>query len=673
MDAKTGMNHIQQEASFYLQQHANNPVEWYPWGEEALAKARAENKPILLSIGYSACHWCHVMAHESFEDEVTANLMNQFFINIKVDREERPDIDKIYQAAHQILTKTPGGWPLNVFLTPKNLIPFYSGTYFPKKDFFYLPAFKKVLLSVINFFKQKESYIESNYPLLFEQFNPPKCIDYSYIILNDEPVNLAFSVLEQQYDKINGGFGKSPKFPQSPKLEFLIRQSSSIGYLTLQKMAQGGIYDQIGGGFYRYSVDQKWQIPHFEKMLYENGQLLFLYALAAKKYKEIFFLKIAHETANMVIEKMQSNDGSYYSSFDSDSEGEEGKYYLWDKKELKLYLTQEEYQVVERYYGLSLLPNIGEKWHLFVAESLVDVAKNLSLPQDKISELLSSAKTKLKMLRSKRIAPACNTTMLTSWNCIMIKGMLSAGEYLDERKFIQSAERALSFIKEKCWKGYCLLANDNARKNNAPGYLDDYAYLIDALLTALTISWKTDYLLLADQLSELLLNNFYDEESSCFYFVQKKQEKILFRQEITADDAISAGKSIAIRSLLLLGYLLGKPHFISVAEKALKSAWQLLLKYPEEHCSLLSALKLYLIPPDIIFLRGPPEEMLIWKKQCISDNYIIFCIPENELNLPSILAEKKAVKNTIAYFCRGTSCASTINNLSDFRKRVSQD
>lgn len=391
-----------------------------------------------------------------------------------------------------------------------------------------------------------------------------------------------------------------------------------------------------------------------------------------KNIKKYFFLKIAHETANAVIEKMQANDGSYYSSFDADSEGEEGKYYLWDKNEIKLYLTEEEYQVVERYYGLALLPNIGKKWHLFVAESLFDVAKNLSLSTHKISKLISSAKTKLKLIRSKRIAPACNTTMLTSWNCIMIKGMLNAGEYLDEKKFIQSAERSISFIIEKCWKGDCLLANYNPQKNNSPGFLDDYAYLIDALLTALAITWKTDYLLLADQLSELLLNNFYDEESYSFYFTSKKQQKILFRPEITADDAISAGKSIAIRNLLLLGYLLGKPYFISVAEKALKSTWQLLFKYPEEHCSLLSALKLYLTPPDIIFLRGSPEEMLIWKKQCISDKYIIFCIPENELDLPPALSEKIAVKNTIAYFCHGTSCVSIINNLSDFRKRVAQ-
>lgn len=662
-------NRLAQETSPYLQQHAMNPVDWYPWGKEAFEKARRENKPILLSIGYAACHWCHIMAHESFEDEETAKVMNQLFVNIKVDREERPDLDKIYQMAHALLTKRNGGWPLTIFLTPDDLAPFFSGTYFPLEARYQLPSFKEVLQAVSNSYQNRLGEIkEQNGELL--KILHSKAGKSSDIHINDQPLKLALQALERNYDRANGGFGSAPKFPSPSPLEFLLQCQSNIARMTLQHMAKGGIYDQLEGGFYRYTIDAKWEIPHFEKMLYDNGQLLFLYAQAAKQHDQPFFSEIAHKTATWAIHKLQSPEGGYYSSFDADSEGHEGKFYVWDKHEIEALLSKEEYEVVRLYFGLDRPPNFENQWHLHVAESPESVAKHLKIELSEAKKRMRSAKEKLLIARNKRIPPQCDTKILTGWNCLMIKGMLTAGDNLKEPPFIESAQRGISFIQDKLWANNRLLASYKDGKAHLPAYLDDYVFLLDALITELQISWNTDHLTFAKSLADTLLNHFFDKTSGGFFFTADDHEKLLFRPKPMTDEAVPSGNGVAVRVLLTLGYLLGESRYLEAAEKTIESAWPDLTEFPADHCALLLGLKNYLNPPPIIIIRGPIKEINVWRNECKSiDNYV-FAIPDDEKKLPEALALKKFTGETGAYVCQGTQCSAVIEDLGKLKSEI---
>ncbi|MBV8802672.1 MAG: thioredoxin domain-containing protein, partial [Gammaproteobacteria bacterium] len=466
-------NQLINETSPYLKQHSHNPVNWFPWCKDAIEKAKRENKPILLSIGYTACHWCHVMAQESFENTETANLMNQYFINIKVDREERPDLDKIYQTANHLLTQGAGGWPLTVFLDPKDLTPFYSGTYFPPTPRFNLPSFKDVLVTIADIYqKLQHDIIKQN-----EQLR--KVLNYEAqpadkIILNKQPLYLAHKKLESTYDSLYGGFGTAPKFFHTTCLEFLLQDSSSLVINTLMHMAQGGIFDQLGGGFFRYSTDVEWKIPHFEKMLYDNAQLLYLYTEAFHRYGQPYFGKVARKIATWVLNVMQSEEGCYYASLDADSEHQEGKYYLWSTSEIDTLLTQEEAKVIRIYYGLNNPPNFATKWHLYVAELLDVLTGQCKLSFNQVKQLLASGKKKLLTAREKRIPPQCDKKILTSWNALMIKSLFFAGDKMQEKIFIDSAVNALHFIQKNLWKNKRLFATYKDGQARFSGYLDDY-------------------------------------------------------------------------------------------------------------------------------------------------------------------------------------------------------
>ena len=658
--AKTGKtNHLSKEPSPYLQQHASNPVDWYPWGKKALEKAKKENKPILLSIGYAACHWCHVMAHESFEDEKTAEIMNKFFINIKVDKEERPDLDKIYQITHYFLSQRGGGWPLTVFLT-SDLVPFFSGTYFPKVEHHQLPAFSKILETIADLYQAKQDEIRSqNLELkkILEQRNT-----LSGGVLNHQPLQLGLDTLERHYDPVYGGFGGAPKFPQASKLEFLLWHKSPLALATLMQMARGGIYDQLAGGFYRYSVDEKWNIPHFEKMLYDNGQLLTVYSLASQQYAEPCFAEIVRETAEWVIEEMQATEGGYYSSLDADSEGEEGKFYRWDRAEVEALLTPDEYALVQAYYGLNKEPNFEGHWHFYVAHPL---------EQAKAGALLAAAKKKLLKVRNKRVCPFRDEKILTSWNGLMIKGMFLAGQILWEPRFIDSAERALEFVHQKLWKKKHLLASYKDGKAYLSAYLDDYVFLLDALVTALQINWNTKHLQFAITIVEQILTLFADENAGGFYFTAKNHEQLLFRPKTMMDEAIPASNGILVKALLILGSLLAEPRYLMIAEKTLEAFSMLLMQYPAEHCSLLQGLKTYLKPPPIIVLRGDKEEIKAWQHEIQGlDNYI-FAIP-SDTKLPKALAAKKIQGNSCAYLCRGTHCEAVVTDKEKLKTLLSE-
>ncbi|KTC87519.1 MULTISPECIES: thioredoxin domain-containing protein [Legionella] len=666
----TQSNHLINEPSPYLQQHAHNPVDWYPWGKDALAKAQQENKPILLSIGYAACHWCHVMAHESFEDQETAELMNKLFVNIKVDKEERPDLDKIYQTSHYFLSQQNGGWPLTIFLSP-DLTPFFSGTYFPREEHHQLPSFKRILRLIAELYQNKAPEIkEQNQELrriLQQQQKASHGVD-----LNEKPLQLALTQLQQNYDENYGGFGTAPKFPQASKLEYLLRNKSPMALSTLRHIAKGGIYDQLAGGFYRYSVDEQWNIPHFEKMLYDNAQLLTLYLLAGQQFQEPYFYDIAQETAAWILDQLQAPEGGYFSSFDADSEGEEGKFYRWTPKEVRDLLSPEEYELIRLYFGLDQNPNFENHWHFYIAHSLEETAQFLKINPEKAKQSLLTAKRKLLNARNQRIPPFRDEKILTSWNGLMIKGLLLAGAALNEERFTVSAQKTLQLIQQKLWKDGYLLASYKESKAYLSAYLDDYAFLLDALLTSLQLSWDSKQLQFAIAITERILASFQDKKSGGFFFTPENHEALLYRPKTMMDEAIPAGNGVIVRALLILGHLLGESRYLVAAEKTLQAAWPILMQYPAEHCSLLLGLKEYLNPSQIIVIRGDKKEIINWQTESKTLNNYVFAIPADASELPESLALKKAQGNSCAYVCQGLQCEAAVTDKNQLKALVKE-
>ncbi|HKS93218.1 MAG TPA: thioredoxin domain-containing protein, partial [Gammaproteobacteria bacterium] len=565
-------NQLAAETSPYLLQHAHNPVDWHAWNADALAQARTQDKPVLLSIGYSACHWCHVMAHESFEDAETAALMNRLFVNIKVDREERPDLDRVYQLAHQVLTQRGGGWPLTVFLTPDDLTPFFAGTYFPREPRYGMPGFKEVLARVAGFYREHYGELQRQNTALRNAIQriageTPAAAGE----LTGAPLQAVYRSFSESFDARFGGFGHAPKFPHAPGLEFLLwraadantdvqsaSHSRTMVEITLTRMAQGGLYDQLGGGFCRYSTDEAWMIPHFEKMLYDNGPLLALYAQTAKFTGNRFYADIARQTAEWVMAEMQSSQGSYYSSLDADSEGHEGKYYVWDKEEVRALLSPEEFAAFGPHYGLDQPPNFEGHWQLYVPQITTP-----SPPSGRAEDqaVLESARRKLLDARHKRVRPGLDDKVLTSWNGLMIGGMAIAGRLLESPACIESARKAVGFIRSRLWQNGQLLAswrNDQAR---LPAYLDDYALLLDGVLELLQARWDSGLFDFARQLADGLLVRFEDKERGGFWFTANDQEIPLYRPKTFGDESLPAGNAVAARVLLRLGHVCAEPRY----------------------------------------------------------------------------------------------------------------
>ena len=680
-------NSLGDQTSPYLLQHADNPVHWYPWCEAALMRAEQENKPILLSIGYSACHWCHVMAHESFEDVDTAKIMNELFINIKIDREERPDLDKIYQTAQYLLTQRTGGWPLTMFLTPKDHMPFFGGTYFPDKARHGLPAFKDLLQHIANFYQSRRAEIDTQNQSMrnaLQQIYEPNC---SKVDLTPNIFNICNQHLEQTFDAKCGGFGSAPKFPHPTNIERLLRyyaQSKMLAdekpralhaaIFTLEKMADGGIYDHLGGGFSRYSVDSHWMIPHFEKMLYDNGPLLALYAQAYTLTHVDQFKNVGEGTADWVMREMQSPEGGYYSTLDADSEGIEGKYYVWIQDEIKACLSDEEYAVFAPHFGIDKAPNFEEKYHLHTFKSGQEVCGAQSLTHIEFSNLLAQAKQKLLSLREQRIRPGRDEKILTSWNALMIRGMAIAGRIFNRSDYIQSAEQALHFLKRTMWNNRRLFATYKDGKAHLDAYLDDYAFLLDAILEILQARWRTDDVAWATELANVLLEQFEDRTLGGFYFTASDHEPLIQRPKVLSDEATPSGNGVAASALLRLGHVLGETKFIEAAERVLQFSGQAVSQSPMGHASLLNAYAEYIHSPQIIILRGNASELVTWQQACTfgyAPQRLVFALESSLEDLPAAFVDKKyrdsSLEGVTAYVCQGMQCDTPIESFRELK------
>ncbi|WP_428634089.1 thioredoxin domain-containing protein [Sedimenticola sp.] len=673
-------NRLSECTSPYLQQHADNPVDWYPWGEEALEKARQEDKPILLSIGYSACHWCHVMAHESFEDDATAALMNQLFVNIKVDREERPDLDKVYQSAHQLLAQRPGGWPLTVFLTPDDQTPFFAGTYFPKAERHGLPPFVDILQNIANAYRQQREDIRAQNQALIRAINQLDPIATGKATaLDTAPLETARQQLASGFDETYGGFGSAPKFPHPSSLEQLLRHWAATGthdarslYMvdfTLTRMAQGGINDQLAGGFCRYSVDDQWMIPHFEKMLYDNGPLLALYADLWQASGKPLFRETALNTAHWVMTEMQSPEGGFYASLDADSEGHEGRFYAWDRDEVRQLLSEEEYRHFSRYYGLDREANFEGRWHLHHYSDTAPLDGEMDSTPEQAAGILLQARQKLLEQRAQRVRPGRDEKVLTTWNALMIKGLARAGRLLDEPSLIASARRAVDFLRQHLWHNQHLLAAYKDGQAHLNGYLDDYANLIDALLELLQAEWDSQLLEFAISLADTLLERFEDREQGGFFFTSNDHERLIYRPKPFGDESIPSGNGIAAAALTRLGHLLGEPRYLQAAERTLHCGWEHLKQIPHAHCTLLKALDELVNPSEIIVLRGDDDALRPWIKRAnrhYAPRRISFAIPTETSGLPPALSIKSATTGCTAYLCHGSHCEAPIHDYKRF-------
>lgn len=680
-------NRLVHETSPYLRQHAHNPVHWQPWDAQALEQARHSGKPILLSIGYAACHWCHVMAHESFEDPATAAVMNAMFINIKVDREERPDLDKIYQAAFQLLHQRAGGWPLTMVLTPDEQIPLVGGTYFPKTARHGLPAFTDFLRRVSAYYHQHIQELPEHGQAMREALratlNPPsvggETPDLTVVPLQDGRTQLL-----RRFDPQQGGFGDAPKFPHPVSLDRLLcgwaaSLSGDGGLpdtaalaalrLSLERMAAGGLYDHLGGGFYRYSVDAAWQIPHFEKMLYDNGLLLTLYSQAWSAVGDPSLRAAAEGIGEWVMAEMQAPQGGYYASLDADSESEEGKFYLWTPAQVQTVLDPQQYAAFAMAYGLDQPPNFEQRfWHLYAAMEPERIAQRLGIELTQVQTWLGDARRQLRAIRAQRVWPLRDEKILTAWNGLMIQGMAAGGRHLDRPDFVVSAERALAFIQAELWRNGRLLAVSMDGQARFSAYLDDYAFLLNGVLELLQCRWRNDDLELALALADGLLTWFEDREAGGFFFTAHDHEALIERPKPLHDEALPSGNGIAAQALVKLGYLTGQTTYLEAAERSLRWAWPELQQMPAICNSLLTALELYQNPPQIIMLRGAEPALTTWRARCTqpyAPRRLTLAIPTGAALPDGLWQDHHANDAPItAQVCDGLQCRPSVTTLA---------
>lgn len=678
-------NRLVKETSPYLLQHAYNPVDWYPWGEEALARAKNEDKPIFLSIGYSACHWCHVMAHESFEDEETAKLMNENFISIKVDREERPDIDDIYQRACQLATGQ-GGWPLSVFLTP-NQKPFYVGTFFPKDGRQYgVPGFKTILTQLSEAYKTKKGDIEA----ASAEFMSALSQTAKDIAPTGEKPDIERSILDeaamgllQMGDTIYGGFGQAPKFPNASNLLFLLRyfDISNISrfrdfvVFTADKMAQGGIHDQLGGGFARYSTDQKWLLPHFEKMLYDNALLAQLYAELYQLTKDERHIAVVKKTLDFVIREMTHPDGGFYSAQDADSEGEEGKFYLWSKKEIQRILQDPlAIDIFCERYGVTDGGNFEGRNILNVRSPAKAIAQRHGKAVKEVEKIIGDASVKLFAEREKRIRPSRDEKILTSWNGLMISAFARGGAVTGERKYLDAASNAVAFIEEKLTSSEGRLLRtfkDGEAKLNA--YLDDYAFYAGGLLDLFAVHSKPEYLEKAAKYTEFMVAHFWDGKEDNLFFTSDDHEQLIVRTKNFYDLAIPSGNSMAAANLLRLYYYTQENGLLEKATRIMKSGARPAAENPFGFGQLLNAIYLYVKKPvEVTVISAGGELAKLLNGTFLPDGITANVSPADIARLQkyAFFKGRDAKEGETAYVCRNFTCSLPITSAKELSRQL---
>ena len=665
-------NRLATEPSPYLLQHADNPVDWYPWGEEALEKSRREDKPILLSIGYSACHWCHVMAHDCFEDAEVAAVMNRLFVNIKVDREERPDLDQIYQSAHQLLTQRGGGWPLTMFLTPDQ-VPYFAGTYFPKTPRHQLPAFPDLMENLARAWHERRGEVLAQNEAVREALTRQQPAPDAQKKLSDAIFADAVRDLAEAFDPVWGGFSRAPKFPRPGELSFLLReaqrsdnaQARDMALFSLRKMASGGVRDQLGGGFCRYSVDEQWAIPHFEKMLYDNGPLLHLYADAWALTGEALFRDTAEELVGWLLREMRAPEGGFYSALDADTEGHEGKFYVWTPDEARELLSDEEYAIAAYVYGFDRPANFEGRWNPILARSLGDVAAELGASDEDAAAWLESARAKLFAARDTRVKPGRDDKQLTSWNALMIAGLAHAGRVMTRPDWIEAAQTAIDFLHQHLWRDGRLFASYKHGKARLNAYLDDYAFLLDALLESMQAGYRESDMAWARELADALLTHFEDPEQGGFFFTSHDHETLITRPKPGYDNATPSGNGVAAFALQRLGYLLGDTRYLDASARCLRVFQTQLTQQPIAYSTLLAVLEESLAPPRVILLRGPSASLGVWSvalNPTLNAREMALTLP-NGLDLPDALAKPES-DHPAAWICSGTSCQPPVTDLS---------
>lgn len=671
-------NSLIHETSPYLLQHAKNPVNWYSWNEITLKKAREENKPIFLSIGYSSCHWCHVMAHESFENEDIAKIMNERFINIKVDREERPDIDDIYQKVCQMATGQ-GGWPLSVFLTPDQK-PFYVGTYFPILDSYGRPGFGSLLRQLSQSWAEKPQDIKKAAKNFLtnlqktESMAVPSKLEKS--ILDEAAMNLM-----QLGDQVYGGFGSAPKFPNSANLSFILRYSKMSGiskfnefvFKTLKKMAQGGIFDQIAGGFHRYSTDSRWLVPHFEKMLYDNALIPIVYAEAYQITKDPFYLSVVTKTLNFILREMTSKEGGFYSALDADSEGEEGKYYVWNKNEIQQILDKDA-DVFCLFYDVTDGGNFEGKTILCNNLSLSSVAFKFGKTEDDVKKILSNGAQKLLEVRSKRIPPGLDDKILTSWNALMISAFAKGYSISGELSFLDAAEKCLELIEQQLMKNGKLLRTYKNGVSKIDGYLEDYSYLISALVDVFEINPEIKYLENAKKLGLYLIEHFWDAEHSNFFMTADDHERLIIRPKSNYDLSMPSGNSVAANCLLRLYHLTQEKKFLEISTKVMESQASMAAENPFGFGHLLNTIFMYLqkITEITVINTKNSEIVKFLNKSFLPESILVNIKNEEQIKnlkgLSFFTGKEFQESKTTVFVCKDFTCSLPLESISEIEK-----
>jgi uncharacterized protein len=670
-------NRLIGEQSPYLRQHAYNPVNWYPWGEEALARARAENKPILLSIGYSACHWCHVMERESFEDEAIAQLMNDNFVSIKVDREERPDLDQIYMDAVQLLTGR-GGWPLTMFLTPEGK-PFYGGTYFPPTDRHGLPAFPRVLVGISNAYREKPQDVAQNVERLTQAIGESAQIAPGGDEIKPKFALTAARALAEHYDSVNGGLGGAPKFPNTFVFSLMLRMFDAEGDLsfgemvrhTLAKMAKGGIYDQIGGGFHRYSVDERWLVPHFEKMLYDNALIARLYLDAARALNAPEFLVIARQTLDYVLREMTSPEGGFYSSQDADSEGEEGKFFVWTPEEVSRVLDNELAPIAMRYFDVSAEGNFEGRNILHRTIELPEAARMFRKSEEEMAQAIEAIRGALFTARERRIKPGRDEKILAAWNGMMISALAEGFRATGDERYLEAARRAVDFVMTRLWDGHALRRSfkDEIARFNA--YLEDYALVAGAMIDTYEATLEPRYLELARTMGNVMLERFADRDKGGFFFTSNDHEALITRSKAAFDGSTPSGNSSAVNALLRLHAYTGEARYLEAAEKTIRLYAPTAEKQPFAFSHMIEAIDLYERGPTDIVIVGDSDsaEFREWIERLgllYVPNRTLFSV-DPALSADAMVPEPAQGKTQIdgrltAYVCRERTCSAPMTS-----------